>query len=707
MTQEVKVPSYRYLIAKVKDGSFVMEVPFNNVSWERKIVTSGSFSGSIAVPGTSLGGDRVTNSEDHFDLYNSTLPGKNAIYIMRDEVLVWGGIIWSREYDINSRTLNVNALELTSYLHHRVLWKTFTVLDDGNTTIKDMLETLITATTTDQIDQASIAVASDVHNMINSYAKNNGSSTTTAGTVVTITTEEIHGFAVDDVIVINNVPLFDGTRTITGVPNNRQFTFTHEPSALIALTSVAIDSGAYAILKSTNDEIQDSVSINLTTDIDPELDKYAIVGAGDNNPFEFRGHTMKYVGEIIENFAKNGVPSRSVLNPTASQTPRPTATVGASAKNITKKSLTSNVATITTSTAHGFVVDDSVVIANVDGTFNGTYDIDTVPTPTTFTYAKTASNVKAIGIGTARRITKKSRSSGTATMTTSTGHGFTAGNQVVITNVDSTFNGTYTIGSTPTSTTFTYTNAGSNVTAVNVTPVSTSIRFDYYIEPVYNQNTYTFSNVFKAWIVKTDTNKPSGTVNDGQVLASLTGPSSVYGPVTLGANRLIFEHPGNIVSISLSENADAASSRTWVVDSGNDLGSSATPYYGSYTNIPYLEEGYPMLETAVTDRNLPTESDYEVVSYAKAIGYRLAPPIGMYKIVVNGSLSPKVNTYAPGDWCTVIVNDPFIDKRLRPPYENRTGLLVRKIASFKVTVPDNPAFPETVDLELIPEWEVS
>lgn len=636
MTQEVKVPSYRYLIAKVKDGSFVMEVPFNNVSWERKIVNAGSFSGSIAVPGSSLGGERATNSEDHFDLYNSTLPGKNAIYIMRDEVLVWGGIIWSREYDISSRTLNVNALELTSYLYHRILWKTFTIPDDGNTTIKDMLETLITATTTDQIDQASIVVASDVHNMINSYAKNDGSSTTTAGTVVTITTEERHGFAVNDVIVINNVPLFNGTRTVTSVDSTgRQFTFTHTPSALIALTSVPIDSGAYAILSSTNTEIQDSVSINLTTDIDPALDNYAIVGAGDNNPFEFRGHTMKYVGEIIENFAKNGVPSQSANTPTATLN-----VLGSPSRRIIKKSstLSPNVATITTSTAHGLVAGNSVVIANVDSKFNGTYTISTAPTTTTFTYTPATA---------------------------------------------------------------------SDVTEISATPVSTSIRFDYYIEPVYNQNTYTFSNIFKAWLVKTDTNKPAGDAEDGAILSTLTGPSTVYGPVTLGANKLIFEHPGNVISISLSENADAASSRTWVVDSGNDLGNSATPDYGSYTNIPYLEEGYPMLETAITDRNLPTESFAEVVPYAKAIGYRLAPPIGTYKVVVNGSLSPKVNSYAPGDWCTVVVNDPFIDKRLRPPYENRTGLLVRKIASFKVNVPDNPAFPETVDLDLIPEWEVS
>jgi hypothetical protein len=72
----------------------------------------------------------------------------------------------------------------------------------------------------------------------------------------------------------------------------------------------------------------------------------------------------------------------------------------------------------------------------------------------------------------------------------------------------------------------------------------------------------------------------------------------------------------------------------------------------------------------------------------------------------NGSLDPKVGTYWPGDWCVVITDDSFLNNRLKPPYENREGLLVRKINSIKVSVPDNPSFPETVDLELIPEWEV-
>jgi hypothetical protein len=61
--------------------------------------------------------------------------------------------------------------------------------------------------------------------------------------------------------------------------------------------------------------------------------------------------------------------------------------------SITNKALTSNVATLTTSAVHGLCVGMQIVISGVDATFNGEYRITSVPTTTTFTYAKTASNV--------------------------------------------------------------------------------------------------------------------------------------------------------------------------------------------------------------------------------------------------------------------------------------------------------------------------
>ena len=66
--------------------------------------------------------------------------------------------------------------------------------------------------------------------------------------------------------------------------------------------------------------------------------------------------------------------------------------------SVSNKALTSNVATLTTSAAHGFCTGMEVTITGVDATFNGTYTITGVPTTTTFTYAKTAGNVASTAV---------------------------------------------------------------------------------------------------------------------------------------------------------------------------------------------------------------------------------------------------------------------------------------------------------------------
>ena len=56
--------------------------------------------------------------------------------------------------------------------------------------------------------------------------------------------------------------------------------------------------------------------------------------------------------------------------------------------------LTSNVVTLTSRYAHGFSVGNSVIVAGMaNAVYNGTYTITVVPTTTTFSYAKTNSNI--------------------------------------------------------------------------------------------------------------------------------------------------------------------------------------------------------------------------------------------------------------------------------------------------------------------------
>ena len=74
-------------------------------------------------------------------------------------------------------------------------------------------------------------------------------------------------------------------------------------------------------------------------------------------------------------------------------------------KTITNKALTSDVATLTTGTAHGYAVGDIAVITGVDATFNGTYVITSVPTSTTFTFVKDAANVTSAAVSPAGSVT--------------------------------------------------------------------------------------------------------------------------------------------------------------------------------------------------------------------------------------------------------------------------------------------------------------
>jgi len=65
---------------------------------------------------------------------------------------------------------------------------------------------------------------------------------------------------------------------------------------------------------------------------------------------------------------------------------------------VSNKALTTNVVTLTTELAHGFVIGQLILITldTADSVFDGQFIIVAVPTTTTFTYAKTNANVTSV-----------------------------------------------------------------------------------------------------------------------------------------------------------------------------------------------------------------------------------------------------------------------------------------------------------------------
>jgi hypothetical protein len=136
---------------------------------------------------------------------------------------------------------------------------------------------------------------------------------------------------------------------------------------------------------------------------------------------------------------------------------------------VTDKELSSDVATLTTSTDHSFKVNETVVVTGVDSIFDGTYTISAVTTtsPFTFSYSKTNDTISSTPVtatvqgfdGTAyfsKDIVNKIVTTNIATIETSDVHGLSAGRVVTISGVDGTFDGTFTVINAPTTTTFTY-----------------------------------------------------------------------------------------------------------------------------------------------------------------------------------------------------------------------------------------------------------
>jgi hypothetical protein len=80
-----------------------------------------------------------------------------------------------------------------------------------------------------------------------------------------------------------------------------------------------------------------------------------------------------------------------------------------------------------------------------------------------------------------RTVVNKALTSNVATLTTGVAHGFEVGQKIVVSDVDATFNGNYTITATPTPTTFRYNKTAADVASTPVTPAGSVLRDRGYL----------------------------------------------------------------------------------------------------------------------------------------------------------------------------------------------------------------------------------
>lgn len=121
--------TYRYLLADLRTNAILAELPFTGVRFTQILNNAGTFSGRLLISDLR---------ELDYDIQGVTIPSRTAIYVDRDGVLVWGGIIWLRTYSSDSQTLNITAREFMSYFERRRI---------SNTTVFDNVDQLNIART--------------------------------------------------------------------------------------------------------------------------------------------------------------------------------------------------------------------------------------------------------------------------------------------------------------------------------------------------------------------------------------------------------------------------------------------------------------------------------------------------------------------------------------------------------------------------------
>jgi hypothetical protein len=661
--------NYRYFLTDLVSNEVLAEVPFSGVSYERQLRKAGAFSGTIP----------VIAATNKLNLYESTMPGRTGLYVMRNDVCVWGGIVWARKYDESSKSLSVDASEFTSYFYHRHIWQTLVYGSEF------------------------IGVAS--------FSVTNGTAT--------VITEEAHGFKQNNFVKVTFTnPTVDGTHKIIAVTSPTSFSYAVSSAPNVG--STPITSGAVRKLIDTYDFVRDLIfqvatDISVTTEARPGFFANDAIEPGTTIEISIISKkrdegkvTLKTLEEhdlvpgqefeLVEvDSSFNGyhtvtaVPDSNtvVFEDLGSNIPL-TTLPGRRTFYVTNKSLTNNVATITTHIPHGAVIGQTVTLSGVDSFFNERLDENF---DGTFVITATTSNTISYVKENVRNIPASNVSGGTASIGSKLVYGtygpYSSNSDLGI-----------EVGTNETSGLYQDTQylRGYELKSVGeiLEEYSNDINgFEYRIDCDYDFTTASFTRTFTLLNIENPNplEDTSGDLTDAE---------------RLGYNQIVFEYPGSISTFSVEESAEDAATRFFVEGNISDLSDGASQPYSVAADTYLLNnpfgKSWPLLDQVEVVNN--TGSEEVLYSYAQEYLSESKPPMGEFSLTVNGSLTPIIGSYAPGDWCSLIIDDPFVLARLANDQEPRDDIIVRKIASYKVSVPDNPAFPETVSLELITDWKV-
>jgi len=703
---------YKYILVNTLDDTVLAELPFQNVSYENALNEAGSFSGEIPVNPDTL----------NYGLYDVTVPGLVSLYVLRGDVCVWGGIISERRYSAREKTLSVAADQFVSYLDRRVLWKTWSTqyackIDisdmtiDGQTKrigkvtllgtstfLNEEIEALKDAATVSFGDEKDVAVYTGTYTILDDPAVDtNGKYFYFAAYYKPADKTNFIPIPVQRVSETSTSVKFKQTtkRFLKNLVKNHFSDDTYDLTfANDAITASNIQRLQIAGFSRTGNVVTMTIDSNEARHNFVVGQRIAIKDL--SSPHTALNTNKTVVTEIVDNLRFKYVTATS--GTISATTPTiPALTVDAYQR-------ANNIVTIVTNTDHGLLPGDLVTVTNLDNRIDGTvrYTVSTTrkvsKTSTNdpdkvFQFESKGPKISYSNAPSAARIRK------VPIVEAYTGGPFKYNSDIGIIFNDDSFAGLNETKKIETEAIRGY----ELLTFKEIIDkyIEDEYGFDYRVDCSYNSTTNTFSKQFMFLPLKPQSlddaiaNKPGGVLPDDEL-----GRIEDF-----GATNLIFEYPGNISDVDMDETIEEGATRVWTQGNDEILAAVASQPYAGIGDKVLLNRGWPIFDKVIKKEKLSKGS--ALYSSARSILGQSQMPVSTFTITVNGSIDPVVSSYKPGDWCVIIVDDLFIQKRLESYYEKKGDVnrvvLLRKIASISVTVPINPGFPEEVKLTLVTE----
>lgn len=708
---------YRYIITETLSDNVVAELPFVDVSFDTRLNEAGQFQGSFP----------ITEGTSAVDIYNTTLPGKHSIYVLRNGVCVWGGIISARSYNIKEKILDISADEFISYLDRRVVWKTWSTEYPCDIEVFDAFDETPEEPNPPRMGKVTLT----------------GPQTFTEFNLVAGKSKVRlwFGSKTEDDPALNK-QFYDGYYTVSDDPgfepdpNGKFFYFaayyrppTGKNFRKIAAENYSSEIGCSVKFRQDTD---DYLTTLLTEHFADDLLSLGFAEES-NTPARLqrleiesysRTNNVATIKTISDNFLVPGqiiaikdlpgfrtnrsrvlsvIDSKTFTYPfTGPDIPTTPASLVNKVVQIDTFQRVRNVATFYTDEAHGLEVGDIVRLNNVVSQIDSK-DLHIVAG---IGVSQDPDLDTAFQISSPGRKINLSKASSTASATRLAMLEFiTAGSFIFNSDIGISFERDDTL----------------TTTMVDQEPIlgaelftfkevidkysNDLIGFDYRIDCSFDRNTNSFSKEFK-FLPLVPASLAAYVDGLGGTLPANTLPDIQYFSVdNRDARNIAFEFPGNIETVDFTESLEEGATRVFIQGKSSTGGSLNFPPYGAAADYDALKDGWPLFDKVIKKDKVNEREDlYQI---AKSVRSQAQLPVATFSITVNGSLDPQVGSYKPGDWCVVRIDDPFVNQRLTSYYENKGDntrrVFLRKIASISVQLSNNPTLPEIVSMQLVTE----